>query len=356
MDRVFYTDSGSVAVEVAMKMALQYWLNQGERGRGRFLAFKGGYHGDTFGTMAVCDPEEGMHSLFRGMLTEHDIVALPRDEAGEVELDAFLERRGPQLAGILVEPLVQGAGGMLMHDPEVLRRLRRLADRHGLLLIYDEIFTGFGRTGTMFAYEQAGARPDIITLSKALTGGTLPLAATVASNRVFDAFWSDDPSHALMHGPTFMGNALACAAANASLDLFEREPRLDQARAICAALEQGLAPCRELPWVRDVRVLGAIGAVELDGIADREALKRRLVEAGVWVAVRQRGLPDPGADHRGGRAGRPDRRRVGRAAPSAALNRRRPDRRLASRRCRTGRRQIRSGRLIHVKTPDRAAG
>lgn len=283
LDRVFYTDSGSVAVEVAMKMALQYWLNQGERGRGRFLAFKGGYHGDTFGTMAVCDPEEGMHSLFRGMLTEHDIVALPRDEAGEVELDAFLERRGPQLAGILVEPLVQGAGGMLMHDPEVLRRLRRLADRHGLLLIYDEIFTGFGRTGTMFAYEQAGARPDIITLSKALTGGTLPLAATVASNRVFDAFWSDDPSHALMHGPTFMGNALACAAANASLDLFEREPRLDQARAICAALEQGLAPCRELPWVRDVRVLGAIGAVELDGIADREALKRRLVEAGVWV-------------------------------------------------------------------------
>lgn len=283
LDRVFYTDSGSVAVEVAMKMALQYWLNQGERGRGRFLAFKGGYHGDTFGTMAVCDPEEGMHSLFRGMLAEHDIVALPRDEAGEAELDAFLARRGPQLAGILVEPLVQGAGGMLMHDPEVLRRLRRLADRHGLLLIYDEIFTGFGRTGTMFAYEQAGARPDIITLSKALTGGTLPLAATVASSRVFDAFWSDDPSHALMHGPTFMGNALACAAANASLDLFEREPRLDQARAICAALEQGLAPCRELPWVRDVRVLGAIGAVELDGIADREALKRRLVEAGVWV-------------------------------------------------------------------------
>ena len=212
--------------------------------------------------MAVCDPEEGMHSLFRGMLTEHDIVALPRDEAGEVELDAFLERRGPQLAGILVEPLVQGAGGMLMHDPEVLRRLRRLADRHGLLLIYDEIFTGFGRTGTMFAYEQAGARPDIITLS-GVDRRHAAAAATVASNRVFDAFWSDDPSHALMHGPTFMGNALACAAANASLDLFEREPRLDQARAICAALEQGLAPCRELPWVRDVRVLGAIGAVEL---------------------------------------------------------------------------------------------
>lgn len=283
LDRVFYTDSGSVAVEVAMKMAVQFWLNQGERGRSRFLAFRGGYHGDTFGTMAVCDPDEGMHGLFRGMLAEHDIVDLPRDDAAMARLDAFLETRGPQLAGILVEPLVQGAGGMLLHDPEVLRRLRRLADRHGLLLIFDEIFTGFGRTGTLFAFEQAGIRPDIITLSKALTGGTLPLAATVASGRVFDAFWSDDPSHALMHGPTFMGNALACAAANASLDLFESEPRLAQARALSTALAAGLAPCRELAWVRDVRVLGAIGVVELDRIDDREALKRRLVEAGVWV-------------------------------------------------------------------------
>jgi adenosylmethionine-8-amino-7-oxononanoate aminotransferase len=224
-----------------------------------------------------------MHSLYRGMLAEHDIVDLPRDDAALAALDQFLETRGPQLAGILVEPLVQGAGGMLLHAPEVLRRLRRLADRHGLLLIFDEIFTGFGRTGSMFAFEQAGIRPDIITLSKALTGGTLPLAATVASNRVFDAFWSDNPAHALMHGPTFMGNALACAAANASLDLFESEPRLAQAQALSRALATGLEPCRDLPWVRDVRVLGAIGVVELDGITDREALKRRLVEAGVWV-------------------------------------------------------------------------
>lgn len=283
LDRVFYTDSGSVAVEVAMKMALQFWLNQGEHGRTRFLAFRGGYHGDTFGTMAVCDPDEGMHSLFNGMLAGHDIVSLPRDDTGHAELDAWLQARAPQLAGILVEPLVQGAGGMLLHDPEVLRRLRRLADKHGLLLIFDEIFTGFGRTGTLFAFEQAGIRPDIITLSKALTGGTLPLAATVASDRVFQAFWSDNSAHALMHGPTFMGNALACAAANASLDLFETEPRLAQAQAISAALSAGLEPCRELPWVRDVRVLGAIGVVELGGIADREALKRRLVEAGVWV-------------------------------------------------------------------------
>ena len=282
-DRVFYTDSGSVAVEVAMKMAVQFWLNRGERQRSRFLAFRGGYHGDTFGTMAVCDPEDGMHSLFRGLLTAHVIAPLPRDDASAAELDALLGRHAHELAGILVEPLVQGAGGMLMHPPEVLARLRALADRHGLLLIYDEIFTGFGRTGTMFAFEQADARPDIVTLSKALTGGTLPLAATVASQRVFDGFWSDDPGHALMHGPTFMGNALACAAANASLDLFEREPRLRQVAALSGALEAGLAPCRELPWVRDVRVLGAIAAIELAGPFDRDALRARLVDAGVWV-------------------------------------------------------------------------
>ncbi|GAA4325668.1 adenosylmethionine--8-amino-7-oxononanoate transaminase [Pigmentiphaga soli] len=283
LDRVFYTDSGSVAVEVAMKMAVQYWLNRGERGRSRFLAFRGGYHGDTFGTMAVCDPDEGMHRLFRGLLTEHLIAELPGDEAAAGALDALLGRHGATLAGILVEPLVQGAGGMLMHPPEVLQRLRALADAHGLPLIFDEIFTGFGRTGTMFAFQQAGVRPDIVTLSKALTGGTLPLAVTVASSRIFEAFWSDSPEHALMHGPTFMGNALACAAANASLDLFEREPRLAQVAALSSRLRAGLEPCRSLPWVADVRTLGAIGVVQLDRIADRDALRRRLVDAGVWV-------------------------------------------------------------------------
>lgn len=282
-ERVFYTESGSVAVEVAMKMAVQYWLNRGERGRTRVLAFKGGYHGDTFGTMALCDPEEGMHTLFRGLLPEHDIVALPRDAATLAALETFLETHAASLAAIVVEPLVQGAGGMLLHDAEVLRRLRELSDRHGLLLIFDEIFTGFGRTGSLFAFEQSGIRPDIITLSKALTGGTLPLAATVASAKVFEGFWSDDPAHALMHGPTFMGNALACAAANASLDLFETEPRLRQVAAVSAALEAGLEPCRRLPWVKDVRVLGAIGVVELDRIIAREELVQRLIEAGVWL-------------------------------------------------------------------------
>jgi adenosylmethionine---8-amino-7-oxononanoate aminotransferase len=283
LERVFFSDSGSVAVEVAMKMAVQYWLNRGERGRTRFLAFRGGYHGDTIGTMAVCDPEEGMHALFRGLLPEHPVIDLPRDEATIAHFERFLEQRADGLAGILVEPLVQGAGGMLFHPPEVLRRLRDAADRYGLLLIFDEIFTGFGRTGTLFACQQAGVTPDIVTLSKALTGGTMALAATVASRAVFDAFWSDDPSHALMHGPTFMANPLACAAACASLDLFAQEPRLAQVAAISGALEQGLAPCRAMPGVRDVRVSGAIGVVELERIEDLDALRRRFVDAGVWV-------------------------------------------------------------------------
>ncbi len=283
LDRVFFTDSGSVAVEVAMKMAVQYWLNRGERGRTRVLAFKGGYHGDTFATMAVCDPDEGMHSLFAGVLPEHPVIALPRAEDSIAAFDRFLDRHADTLAAILVEPLVQGAGGMIFHDAAVLRHLRQAADRYGLLLIFDEIFTGFGRTGTLFACEQAGVTPDIITLSKALTGGTMALAATIARQDVFAAFWSDDPLHALMHGPTYMANALACAAANASLDLFAQEPRLAQVAAISAALADGLAPCREFPRVRDVRVLGAIGVVELDRIDAIDALKARFVECGVWV-------------------------------------------------------------------------
>lgn len=283
LDRVFFSESGSVAVEIAMKMALQYALNRGERGRTRLLAFKGAYHGDTTGAMAVCDPDEGMHRAFSGFLPRHHIADLPRDVESAAALDRFLDRYAGELAGIIVEPLVQGAGGMLFHEPEVLRHLRRAADRYGLLLIFDEIFTGFGRTGTLFACEAAGVVPDIITLSKALTGGTMPLAATVANPTVFNAFWSDDPEQALMHGPTFMGNALACAAANASLDLFAEEDRLTQVLAISKALIAGLEPCRELPGIRDVRVKGAIGVVELDTLGDVNELKRRFIAAGVWI-------------------------------------------------------------------------
>jgi adenosylmethionine-8-amino-7-oxononanoate aminotransferase len=247
------------------------------------VCFKGGYHGDTTGAMAVCDPETGMHALFHGLLPEHLAANLPQDQASDAALAQLLEREAATIAGIIVEPLVQGAGGMRFHDAAVLRRLRALADRYELLLIFDEIFTGFGRTGTMFAGEAAGVVPDIVTLSKALTAGTLPLAATIAHRKVFDAFWSDDPAHALMHGPTYMGNALACAAANASLDLFEREPRLAQVADISAALARDLAPCRELPGVKEVRVQGAIGVVELDRIDDLDRLRARFVAEGVFI-------------------------------------------------------------------------
>ena len=283
LDRVFFSESGSVAIEVALKMALQYWRNRGISGRDRIVAFKGGYHGDTCGAMAVSDPQSGFAGTLTGTLAQQIIVDLPADEPSTTALEGLLAQRSERIAAIIIEPLVQGAGGMRFHDARVLRTLRTLADRHGLLLIFDEIFTGFGRTGTMFAFEQADVAPDIITLSKALTGGTLPLAATVAQRHVFEAFWSDDPAKALMHGPTFMANALGCAAANASLDLFAREPRLAQVAKIEALLRHGLEPCRSLPGVKEVRVKGAIGAVELDRIEDIHALRRRFIEEGVFV-------------------------------------------------------------------------
>jgi adenosylmethionine-8-amino-7-oxononanoate aminotransferase len=282
-DRVFFSESGSVAVEVALKMALQYWRNRGVFGRDRIVAFKGGYHGDTSGAMAISDPASGFHGTLTGALPQQIIVDLPVDAASTAALEKLLAQRSERVAAIIVEPLVQGAGGMRFHDALVLRTLRTLADRYELLLIFDEIFTGFGRTGTMFAFEQAGVVPDIITLSKALTGGTLPLAATVAHRKVFEAFWSDDPAKALMHGPTFMANALGCAAANASLDLFDREPRLAQVAKIEAVLREGLEPCRKLAGVKEVRVKGAIGVVELDRIENINALRQRFIEEGVFV-------------------------------------------------------------------------
>jgi adenosylmethionine-8-amino-7-oxononanoate aminotransferase len=283
LDRVFFSESGSVAVEIAMKMAIQFWRNLGVPARRKFLAFRGGYHGDTTGAMSIGDPGAGMHKLFAPLLPAHHIIDLPLNEEAAAGFAQCLERHAGELAGIIVEPLVQGAGGMRFHDEAVLRLLRKSADRYDLLLIFDEIFTGFGRTGSLFACEAADVVPDIMTLSKALTGGMLPLAATIARKRVFDAFWSDDPARALMHGPTFMANALACAAANASLDLFEREPRLSQVAAIAAALRQGLAPCRGMRRVRDVRVRGAIGVVALDRINDVYELRRRFVAEGVFV-------------------------------------------------------------------------
>ncbi len=283
LDHVFFAESGSVAVEIAMKMALQFWINRGLEGRTRFVSFLGGYHGDTLATMTICDPEEGMHGLFAGVMPSQHVVALPRDADSEAALDRLLADKGHEIAGIIVEPRVQGAGGMLLHDDEVLRTLRRVADRHGQLLIFDEIFTGFGRTGDLFACTGSRVVPDIVTLSKALTGGTLPLSAAISCRKVFDAFWSDDAGAALMHGPTYMANPLACAAANASLDLFETGEWKSDVKRINAALESGLVTCRNLPGVVDVRTLGAIGVVEFAEPVAVGDLCEKFAALGCWI-------------------------------------------------------------------------
>lgn len=283
LNHVFLADSGSVAVEIALKMALQYWLNKGVEDRTKFVTFRHGYHGDTFGAMSVTDPEEGMHRVFSGQINEPFLLDLPKDATELGEIDQFLAETHPSIAGMIIEPLVQGAGGMKFHEPEILAALRTLAARYEILFIADEIFTGFGRTGTMFACEQADIVPDIICLGKALTGGTMSLAATVARAHVYDAFLSDDADKALMHGPTYMANPLACAAANASLDLFEEEPRLDQIEAIEGLLKAGLEPCRHLEHVVDVRAKGAIGIVQVDNLADIDWLREEAVRRGIWL-------------------------------------------------------------------------
>ena len=283
LDHVFFSDSGSVAVEIALKMAVQFWRNRGEAGRTKFLTFRGGYHGDTLGAMSVCDPEQGMHALLAGYVPEQILADLPSSPAAVARLDALLAEHRGNLAAVIVEPLVQGAGGMRFHSADTLGNIAALTARHGCLLILDEVMTGFGRTGSMFACDQSGIVPDIICLSKALTGGTMALAATVARRRVFDAFWSDDPAAALMHGPTFMANPLACAAALASLDLFDSEDRLGQVDRIEAALEDELEPCRDLPGVVDVRVKGAIGVVQVTRLGDLAALRQGFIQRGVWA-------------------------------------------------------------------------
>ncbi len=278
LERVFFSESGSVAVEVALKMAVQYWKNRGEK-RHKFVAFRDGYHGDTLGALSVTDPGCGFHEALAGYRVPQVFAELPRDAATNEALDALLANR--EIAAVIVEPRVQGAGGMRFHDAATLRSIRAACDEHGVLMIADEIMTGFGRTGTLFA-SPPNAVPDILCLSKALTGGTLPLAATVAAAQVFAAFCSDRAADAFMHGPTFMANPLACAAANASLDLFEREPRMAQVAAIEAQMRRELEPCRALPGVADVRVMGALGVVQLDRPV-AASLRPAFVERGVWV-------------------------------------------------------------------------
>ena len=283
LGHVFFSDSGSVSVEIALKMALQYWSNKGVEGRNRFLCFRGGYHGDTMAAMAVTDPGNAFHAAFRGILPEAIVADIPKNQADLDALDALIADHRQSLAAIIMEPLVQAGGGMKMHAPEILAAIRQSAKRHDVLFIADEIFTGFGRTGTLFASEAAEIVPDIICLGKAIAGGAMSMAATAATDEVYDAFLSDDPSKALMHGPTFMANPLACAAANASLDLFETEPRLVQAARIETALKEAFEPCRGLPGVKDIRVKGAVGAIQLDRAVNSAVLSERFQDEGVFL-------------------------------------------------------------------------
>jgi adenosylmethionine-8-amino-7-oxononanoate aminotransferase len=289
MERAFLCDSGSVAVEVAIKLALQYWLSLGQPERRRLLTVRGGYHGDTLATMAVCDPVNGMHDFFEGALARHVFAERPACRFDEpcgpehtADLEAKLEAHQHELAAVILEPIVQGAGGMWFYAPEYLRRVRALCDRYELPLILDEIATGFGRSGRLFASEHAGIAADLLCVGKALTGGTMTLAATLASPRICEVIASGEPG-ALMHGPTFMGNPLACAAAGASLDLLEQEPWRARVEAIEAQLREELEPCRQLAGVADVRVLGAIGVVELETPVDMSIVQPAFVEQGVWI-------------------------------------------------------------------------
>jgi adenosylmethionine-8-amino-7-oxononanoate aminotransferase len=283
LDRVFFCDSGSVAVEIALKMAVQYWRNQGEENRCRFVAFRDGYHGDTMGAMSVCDPDDGMHALFRGYFPEQIIVDVPRDSAGLADFETLLTQRHDEIAAVIIEPLVQGAGGMKFHAAEILAAIRTACARRKILFIADEIATGFGRTGTLFACDAAEIVPDIMCVGKALSGGAISLAATIANGRVFDAFLSDDDGMALMHGPTYMANPLACAAASASLDLFEDGERLRQVASLEAFFRDALEPCRSLDGIADVRVKGAIGVVQMEQPRHMGWLRQRFIDEGVWV-------------------------------------------------------------------------
>jgi adenosylmethionine---8-amino-7-oxononanoate aminotransferase len=285
LDHVFLCDSGSVSVEVAIKMCLQYWRSLGKPERRRLLTWRGGYHGDTFHPMSVCDPEGGMHALWHGVLPEQVFVPAPPAAFSEgyvAVLERAVEDHRHELAAVVVEPVVQGAGGMRFHDPAYLRVLRDLCDRYGILLVFDEIATGFGRTGTLFAAEQAGVRPDVLCLGKALTGGYLSLAAALCGTRVAEGI-SGGAVPVLAHGPTFMGNPLACAVANASIDLLDTGGWRTDVPRVEAGLRAGLEPLRGRPGIRDVRVLGAIGVVQTAREVDIAKATAAAVEYGVWL-------------------------------------------------------------------------
>ena len=288
LQKVFFSDSGSVAVEVAIKMALQYCYNSGSPAKKKLLTIRKGYHGDTFGAMSVCDPVSGMHHLFNGFMAQQLFVDAPecrRDEEWNAshiaELQRAIEEHHGEIAAVILEPIVQGAGGMRFYAPEFLRQVRRLCDQYNIVLIFDEIATGFGRTGKLFACEHAGVSPDIMCLGKAITGGYLSFAATLATSQIGSGICQGDG--VFMHGPTFMANPLACAVANASIDLLLASDWPGSVARMARVMNQELAVCRSFSDVEDVRILGAIGVVELKKPVDMADIQQHFVDRGVWV-------------------------------------------------------------------------